>query len=95
MNLKSFNFRPVLCRADAAIQEHDILDRRSIPLRVAFSRGRYVAPHLASGVLVCVLEDWCPPIAGFFFYYPNRRRQQPAPLSALSDTLRLSRDRRK
>jgi hypothetical protein len=32
-----------------------------------------------------VLEDWCPPFAGFFLYYPSRR-QQPAALSALIET---------
>jgi DNA-binding transcriptional LysR family regulator len=46
------------------------------------------APHLASGALVRVLEDWCPPFPGFFLYYPSRR-QLPAALSALIDTLRL------
>jgi len=53
--------------------------------RVAEER---VAPFLASGALVRVLEDWCPPFPGFFLYYPSRR-QQPAALSALIDTLRL------
>jgi DNA-binding transcriptional LysR family regulator len=60
---------------------------------LAFSLEEYVAPYLASGALVRVLEDWCPPFAGFFLYYPSRR-QQPAALSALIDTLRLE-DRRK
>ncbi len=46
------------------------------------------APHLASGALVRVLEDWCPPFAGYFLYYASRR-QQPAALSALIETLRL------
>jgi DNA-binding transcriptional LysR family regulator len=55
---------------------------------LAFSLEDYVAPHLASGALVRVLEDWCPPFAGFFLYYPSRR-QQPATLSALIETLRL------
>src|SRR5919107_392480 len=49
-----------------------------------------VASFLASGALVSVLEDWCPPFPGFFLYYPSRR-QQPAALSALIDTLRLER----
>jgi DNA-binding transcriptional LysR family regulator len=39
-----------------------------------------------------VLEDWCPPFPGFFLYYPSRR-QQPAALAALVETLRLERDR--
>ena len=56
---------------------------------LAFSFEEYVAPHLASGALVRVLEDWCPPFAGFFLYNPSRR-QQPAALSALIDARRFS-----
>ena len=55
---------------------------------LTFSFEEYVAPHIARGELVRVLEDWCPPFAGYFLYYPSRR-QQPAALSALIDTLRL------
>jgi len=55
---------------------------------LAFTLEEHVAPHLASGELVRVLEDWCPPFAGYFLYYPSRR-QQPAALSALIKTLRL------
>jgi DNA-binding transcriptional LysR family regulator len=55
---------------------------------LALSLEEYVAPQLASGALIRVLEDWCPPFAGFFLYYPSRR-QQPAALSALIDALRL------
>jgi DNA-binding transcriptional LysR family regulator len=47
-----------------------------------------VAEHLASGALVRVLEDWCPPFPGFFLYYPSRK-QHPAALTALIETLRL------
>ena len=55
---------------------------------LAFSLEEYVAPYLASGSLVRVLEDWCPPFAGFFLYDPSRR-QQPAALSALIEMLRV------
>ena len=55
---------------------------------LAFMSDERAAPHLASGALVRVLEDWCPPFPGFFLYYPSRR-QQPAALSALVETLRL------
>ncbi|QNA83639.1 LysR family transcriptional regulator [Sphingomonas sp. So64.6b] len=48
-----------------------------------------VADYIAKGQLVRVLEDWTPPIAGFFIYYPSRRHQ-PAALSALVNSLRLS-----
>jgi len=37
----------------------------------------HASPYLASGVLVRVLEEWCPPFPGYFLYYPSRR-QQPA-----------------
>jgi DNA-binding transcriptional LysR family regulator len=47
-----------------------------------------VAEHLASGALVRVVEEWCPPFPGFFLYYPSRK-QQPAALAALIETLRL------
>jgi DNA-binding transcriptional LysR family regulator len=63
-------------------------------LGLTFSFEEYIAPHIASGALVRVLEDWCPPFPGYFLYYPSRR-QQPAALSALIDTLRLEGDRRK
>jgi len=55
---------------------------------LAVMSDEHAAPHLASGALVRVLEDWCPPFPGFFLYYPSRR-QQPAALSALIETLRL------
>jgi DNA-binding transcriptional LysR family regulator len=61
---------------------------------LAFSLEEYVAPHLASGALIRVLEDWCPPFAGFFLYYPSRRQQPPA-LTGLIETLRLDGNRRK
>jgi DNA-binding transcriptional LysR family regulator len=51
-----------------------------------------VAPHLASGALVRVLEDWCPPFPGFFLYYPSRK-QQPAALAALIETMRIEKSR--
>ncbi|MFJ3372166.1 LysR family transcriptional regulator [Pseudomonas sp. NPDC086251] len=37
-----------------------------------------VAPHIAAGRLVQVLEDWCAPFAGFHLYYPSRRQVSPA-----------------
>ena len=55
---------------------------------LAFTAEAHVGAHLESGALVRVLEDWCPPFSGYFLYYPSRR-QQPAPLSALIETLRL------
>ncbi|WP_084805452.1 LysR family transcriptional regulator [Bradyrhizobium sp. NAS80.1] len=48
-----------------------------------------VAEDIAKRRLIRVLEDWTPPIPGFFMYYPNRQHQ-PAALSALVNALRLS-----
>ena len=37
-----------------------------------------LVPHLSDGSLVRVLEDWCPPFAGYHLYYPSRRQPSPA-----------------
>lgn len=47
----------------------------------------HVADDIAAGSLVRVLEDWCPPFAGYHLYYPNRR-QPSAAFSLLVNTLR-------
>jgi DNA-binding transcriptional LysR family regulator len=47
------------------------------------------APHLAQGELIRIMEEWTPPFPGFFLYYPHRK-QQPAALTAVIDTFRLS-----
>jgi DNA-binding transcriptional LysR family regulator len=48
----------------------------------------YVAPMMAAGRLVTLLEAWMPPPSdGFFLYYPSRR-QNPAALQALIEFLR-------
>jgi DNA-binding transcriptional LysR family regulator len=44
---------------------------------------------LNKGRLVQVLQDWCPTFPGYFLYYPSRRNQ-PAALAALIQTLRVS-----
>jgi DNA-binding transcriptional LysR family regulator len=37
-----------------------------------------VAAPLADGRLLRVLQDWCPPFAGYHLYYPSRRQLSPA-----------------
>lgn len=58
---------------------------------LAYSTEQHIGEHLASGRLVRVLDDWCPPYPGFFLYYPSRR-QAPAALRALVEMLRVSPD---
>jgi DNA-binding transcriptional LysR family regulator len=43
--------------------------------------------YLANKSLVAVLEDWRPRSVGFYLYYPSRR-QVPAAMQALIDTLK-------
>jgi DNA-binding transcriptional LysR family regulator len=47
-----------------------------------------VREMIATGKLMQVLRDWCPMFPGYFLYYPSRRNQ-PAALSALIQTLRI------
>ncbi len=42
---------------------------------------------LAERKLIRVLEDWCPPFAGYHLYYPSRRQPTPA-FTLLVDALR-------
>ncbi|KXF76400.1 hypothetical protein ATN84_16130 [Paramesorhizobium deserti] len=46
-----------------------------------------VASQIAEGMLLPVLEDWCPLIPGLILYYPGRRHV-PGSLRAFIDTLR-------
>ena len=48
-----------------------------------------ISEMIAKGRLVQVLRDWCPTFPGYFLYYPSRRNQ-PAALAALINTLRLT-----
>lgn len=67
----------------------DVLIRAAVDgVGLAFALEDHVATQLATGTLIRVLDDWCPPFAGYFLYYPSRRQQPPA-LSALIETLRL------
>ena len=55
---------------------------------LAFMSDEQAAPHLATGALLRVLEDWCPPFPGFSLSCPSRR-QHPAALTALIETLHV------
>lgn len=56
-------------------------------LGIAFLPEEEFAPHLQDGALVRVLEDWCPPFAGYHLYYPSRREHSPA-FALVVDALR-------
>ena len=46
-----------------------------------------IAADVAEGRLLSVLEDWCPPFAGYHLYYPSRR-QPSAAFALLVEALR-------
>ncbi|MDE2597331.1 MAG: LysR family transcriptional regulator [Sphingomonadales bacterium] len=56
-------------------------------LGIGYLLEDYVLPALDSGELVRLLDDWCPPFAGYHLYYPNRR-QHSAAFSVVLDALR-------
>ncbi|MFC0204468.1 LysR family transcriptional regulator [Novosphingobium soli] len=47
-------------------------------LGLAYVLEDQVGPHLRSGQLVRVLDDWCPPFPGYHLYYTSRRQPTPA-----------------
>jgi DNA-binding transcriptional LysR family regulator len=45
---------------------------------LAFLPEDMVQPHVAAGMLVSVLEDWCQPFPGYHLYFASRRQSSPA-----------------
>ena len=83
--------RPVTVSVSGPLIFNDVALMRRAALDgvgLAFLLEEHVTEHLASGALVRVLEDWCPPFEGYFLYYPSRRHQSPA-LQALVAALRV------
>lgn len=55
---------------------------------LAFAPEDILQPHIESGQLVTVLEEWCPYVPGYHLYYPSRRHTLPA-FHLVLDALRL------
>jgi len=71
----TFNSVPMILRATCA------------GYGIAYLMEPIMQPYVASGELVRVLDDWCPPFAGYHLYYPSRR-QPSAAFSVLVKALR-------
>jgi len=56
---------------------------------LTFAVERLVAPFIASGRLVPLLEKWCAPFPGFFVCYPEQRQMAPA-IRAFIDAVKES-----
>jgi DNA-binding transcriptional LysR family regulator len=65
--------------------ERSITESISVPSNASLRKVRRL--DIADGRLVRVLEEWCPPFAGYHFYHP-RRRQPSVAFSLLVDALR-------
>jgi len=68
-------------RVDGQFTSNDvrmILHAARAGFGIAFLPDQYMAEDVAAGRLVRVLEDWCPPFAGYHLYYPSRRQPTPA-----------------
>lgn len=57
-------------------------------LGLAFAPADLITPHIESGHLVSVLEDWCPVFPGYHLYYASRRHVPPA-LALVIQALKL------
>ncbi|NRP74398.1 HTH-type transcriptional regulator PgrR [Ensifer psoraleae] len=57
---------------------------------ITFGMEDTFSPYVLSGQLVPLLQEYCPPFAGFFLYFPNRRNLAPK-LRALIEHVRRRR----
>ncbi len=70
------------------LDDNDLLVQAAMDGRgIAYVPDYFAQPFLASGQLVTVLDEWCPPTSGLALYYP-RSRHVPSPLRAFIDLLR-------
>lgn len=67
-----------------------MIDSAVAGLGIVYIFEDWIAPHLASGALVPVLQDWWSSFPGPFLYYPGRRHL-PAPLRAFVDFIKAQR----
>ena len=82
--------RELKVRVDGQLVFNDLTHRLNAALAglgLTYLPEDMAQPHLASGHLKRVLEDWCPPFPGYHLYYPSRRQTSPA-FSLLVDALR-------
>ncbi len=56
-------------------------------LGIAFASQQLIAPHVAAGRLVPLLEPWSAPFPGYYLCYPTQRQMAP-PLRAFIESVR-------
>jgi DNA-binding transcriptional LysR family regulator len=73
--------RPLNVRVDGQFISNDplvILEAACAGVGLACIPEDHVATEIAERRLVRVLEDWCPPFAGYHIYYPSSRQSSAA-----------------
>ncbi|ESY12947.1 LysR family transcriptional regulator [Mesorhizobium sp. C386A] len=71
------------------INDGEMLEAAALDgIGLAYTFESQVAPFVADGRLIRVLEDWCQPFPGYHLYYPSRR-QHTAAFALLVEALRL------
>lgn len=82
---RPFSFR---VHGPLAFNDSDLMRQAALAgLGVAYLYEDDAAEDVAAGRLIRVLEDWCPPLPGYYLYHPSRRQTPPA-LAALIEALR-------
>lgn len=66
-----------------------IVDAALAGLGIAFLPEEEFGVHIKEGKLVRILEQWCKPFPGYYFYYPSRKQPSPA-FSLVIEALRIS-----
>lgn len=77
--------RPLLVQPELACDL--LVDAAIAGLGIVCLFEDWLAPHIRSGALDVVLEDWAAPFSGPMLYYSGRR-QLPPPLRAFVDFIR-------
>jgi DNA-binding transcriptional LysR family regulator len=71
------------------INDGEMLEEAALDgLALAYTFESQVARYIEEGRLIRVLDDWCPPFAGYHLYYPSRR-QHTAAFALLVEALRF------
>jgi len=79
----------VRVEATITVNDTNLITRFALNgLGYAYMLEGVVADHVATGGLVRVLEEWCPPSSGFHLYYSGRRHMS-APLRAMIEFFRF------
>lgn len=81
------NGTPVVVAVEPQITTNDLrfmLRSAVAGAGITFATEETFRPHIESGALVSLLEEFLPPFPGFFLYFPNRRNMAPK-LRALID----------